>query len=87
MYLVYYQIIKSYDLHTIFQFVESKYGVFVLESIGEYVKISKRIEKYKNYIFIITTCLQNGVLPNFSIIVKLIGDLNLSLFIKITSDN
>jgi hypothetical protein len=66
MNLVYNENIKSFDLHNIYQYVENKYSVFVLNSVKEFVKISKRIEKCKNDIFFLTTCLQNGVLPNFT---------------------
>ena len=43
--LIFNQEIKSFDLRSIYQYVESEYGVFVVKSIKEYVKLSKRIEK------------------------------------------
>ena len=49
--LIFNQEIKSFDLRSIYQYVESEYGVFVVKSIKEYVKLSKRIEKCKNDIF------------------------------------
>ena len=44
--------IKSYDLHTIYNHVENKYNVYTLNSIKDFIKYSKRIEKRKNDIFL-----------------------------------
>ena len=63
--LVYNQEIKSFDLNSIFDYVERKYDVS-RNSIKEYLKVNKRIEKCKNDIFFITTCLQNNTMPNFT---------------------
>ena len=60
--LVYNQEIKSFDLNSIFDYVERKYDVS-RNSIKEYLKVNKRIEKCKNDIFFITTCLQNNTMP------------------------
>ena len=46
--LVYNEEIKSHDLHTIYHYVENKYGRITLNSIKEFLKISKRVEKCKN---------------------------------------
>jgi hypothetical protein len=64
--LVYNEVIKSYDLHTIYQYVENKYKRTTLDSLKEFIKISKRIEKCKNDIFFNTSCLQHNVLPNYT---------------------
>ena len=51
------QNIKSFDLKLIYGYVEGKYGVIVVNSVKEYLKINKRLEKCKNDIFFITSCL------------------------------
>ena len=63
---VYNEVIKSYDLHTIYQYVENKYKRTTLDSLKEFIKISKRIEKCMNDIFFNTSCLQHNVLPNYT---------------------
>ena len=63
--LVFNEEIKSYDLNKLFIYVERKYNVS-RNSIKQYLKLSKRIEKCKNDIFFITMCLQNNILPNFT---------------------
>ena len=64
--LVYNEDIKSKDLYSIYQYVEGKYNVYAKDSIKEYVKMSKRIEKCKSDIYFITSCLRNNKLPNFT---------------------
>ena len=39
--------IKSYDLKTIYKYVEGNYNGLTLKAIKEYLKISKKIEKCK----------------------------------------
>ena len=58
--------IKSYDLKTIYKYVEGNYNGLTLKAIKEYLKISKKIEKCKTDIFFINSCLQNNTLPNFT---------------------
>jgi len=64
--LIYNEDIKSKDLYSIYQYVEGKYNVYAKDSIKEYVKMSKRIEKCKSDIYFITSCLRNNKLPNFT---------------------
>ena len=64
--LVYNDEIKSYDLHTIYRYVENKYERTTLNSIKEFLKINKRVEKCKNDIFFNTSCLQYNILPNYT---------------------
>jgi hypothetical protein len=64
--LIYNEDIKSKDLYSIYQYVEGKYNVYAKDSIKEYVKICKRIEKCKSDIYFITSFLRNNKLPNFT---------------------
>jgi len=64
--LIYNEAIKSKDLYSIYQYVEGKYHVYAKESIKEYVKLSKKIEKCKSDIYFITICLRNYKLPNLT---------------------
>ena len=57
---------KSFDLINIYRYVEENYDAYTLNSIKQYLKINKRIEKCKNDIFFATTCLQNNIMPNFT---------------------
>ena len=66
MYLIYNEIIKSYDLNKVYKYVEEKYDVLTLNSIKEYLKLTKKLEKCKTDIFFITSCLQNNIMPNFT---------------------
>ena len=59
--LVFNENIKSFDLNNIFKYVEGKYGVFTLDSIREYLRLSKRIEKCKIDVYFINSCLQNNI--------------------------
>ena len=61
--LIFNENIKSFDLNNIFKYVEGKYGVSTLNSIREYLKLSKRIEKCKTDIYFINSCLQNNIMP------------------------
>ena len=42
MYLIYNEIIKSYDLNKVYKYVEEKYDVLTLNSIKEYLKLTKQ---------------------------------------------
>ena len=64
--LVFNENIKSFDLNNIFKYVEGKYGVFTLDSIREYLRLSKRIEKCKIDVYFINSCLQNNIMPKFT---------------------
>ena len=64
--LIFNEDIKSFYLNSLWNYVAEKYNVTILNSIKEYLKVNKQLEKCKTDIFFITTCLQNNILPNFT---------------------
>jgi hypothetical protein len=64
--IIFNQEIKSFDFLNLFNYVKLNYSVSTLNTIKEYLKMCKKLEKCKSDIFFLTSCLQYNKLPNFT---------------------